>query len=91
MVGSRSGREELSLQTCTCGAELRTFWLWQDAEGGLHASGYRPTAGTVRTVLAATARDALLPVDGRMPKHGVWDVDNPNASWEGRCSVAVSA
>lgn len=65
--------------------------MWRDTGGGLHASSYRPTNGTVRAVLAATARDALLPiVDGHTPKHGVWDADDMTTTWEGRCT-AVSA
>jgi hypothetical protein len=68
--------------------QRKMFWLWRDTGGGLHASSYRPTNGTIRAVIAATARDALLPLtDGRSPKHSVRDADDPSQSWEGRCSA----
>ena len=81
------------METCSCGATLRKFWLWRDVNGTLHASGFAPSAGSVRVVFAATARDALLPLTGGgVPKHAVSDVDDATARWDGRCaalSVAV--
>jgi hypothetical protein len=72
---------------CACGAERRKFWLWRDGDGVLHASGFAPTSGGIRAVFAATARDALLPLqDGGVPKHAVTDAEDPSASWDGRCA-----
>jgi hypothetical protein len=42
-------------------------------------------------VIAATARDALLPLaERRAPKHQVHDADNPAVGWDGRCQTTVS-
>jgi hypothetical protein len=80
------------MDSCGCGVERRQFWLWRDAHGTLHASAFPPTSGTVRSVFAVNARDALLPLDGGVPKHAVQDADDPATSWDGRCTqVAVSA
>jgi hypothetical protein len=57
----------------------------------LHASSFRPSSGSVQAVIAATARDALLPIaEHRAPKHQVHDADNPAVGWDGRCSTVVS-
>jgi hypothetical protein len=80
------------MDSCDCGMARRQFWLWRDAHNTLHASAFRPTSGTVRSVFAVNARDALLPFDGGMPKHSVQDADNPSVFWEGRCAeVAATA
>ena len=79
------------MTSCSCGVERKTFWLWRDNDGVLHASGFRPSQGTVRAVLAATARDALLPMqDGAVPKHTVTDVDDSTIFWDGRCSKVAA-
>jgi len=79
------------LDTCLCGTAWKQFWLWRDSTGALHASSFPPSNGIERTVLAATVRDALLPLtDGGTPKHAVRDASDPNILWEGRCrKVAV--
>lgn len=80
------------MNECACGVARRTFWVWQDSNGVLHASSFQPTTGTLHAVIAATARDALLPtVEKRAPKHQVHDADNPKKGWEGRCSMVLSA
>lgn len=77
---------------CACGVELSQFWIWQDANGRRHASHFQPTAGLERSVLAATTRDALLPVaEGAAPRHQVMDVDNRGMVWPGRCSNGEGA
>lgn len=80
------------MNECACGAPRRKFWVWRDANDVLHASHFQPSSGVVQAVLAATARDALLPIaERRAPKHQVHDADNPTSGWEGRCSTALSA
>lgn len=80
------------MHSCECGMDRRQFWLWRDTHGTLHASAFRPTSGTVRSVFAVNARDALLPLEGSVPKHAVHDVDDPAISWDGRCTqVAATA
>jgi len=74
------------MENCSCGSTRRMFGVWRDGNEVLHASSFKPTAGEVRAVIASTARDALLPLDGRMPKHDVQDVENPSIRWQGRCS-----
>jgi hypothetical protein len=77
------------VDTCTCGAGRKRFWLWQDGNGGLHASHFPPSSGLVRSVVAATARDALLPLLGNgTPRHYVNDADDPGVQWLGRCAEA---
>jgi hypothetical protein len=79
------------VESCQCGAPRKKFWLWRDANGVLHASAFAPTTGTVGAVIAATARDALLPLtNGAMPKHVVQDADNPDVVWAGRCAVSAT-
>jgi hypothetical protein len=82
------------LEKCICGVDRRQFWLWSDTQGGIHASSFRPTSGAIRSVIAATARDALLPLSpvspGRLPKHRVEDAENPSLTWEGRCSASLA-
>jgi len=80
------------MDNCACGANRRKFWIWRDGNDTLHASAFAPTSGAVRAVIAATARDALLPVtDGRAPKHQVQDLDDPSQIWEGRCQASLAA
>ena len=82
------------MENCSCGAARRQFWVWRDANGVLHASSFKPTTGEVRALIASTARDALLPLDGRTPKHLVEDAQDPAIRWEGRCmesSMAAAA
>jgi hypothetical protein len=78
------------VENCSCGAARRIFWVWRDGNDVLHASSFKPTAGAVRAVIASTARDALLPLDGRVPKHDVQDADDPTMKWEGRCSQTIA-
>ena len=80
------------MNECACGASRRKFWVWRDSNEVLHASGFEPSSGIVQTVIAATARDALLPVaERRAPKHQVHDADDRTKGWEGRCSTALTA
>ena len=80
------------MENCDCGVARRRFWIWRDDTGTLHASSFEPTSGTVRALIAATARDALLPITGnRPPKHRVEDADDPSQSWEGRCQSSLAA
>jgi hypothetical protein len=80
------------VENCSCGASRRMFWVWRDSNDVLHASSFRPTSGSVQAVVASTARDALLPIsDGRLPKHDVYDVDDPTVAWEGRCAQTLAA
>lgn len=80
------------MNECACGATRRKFWVWRDANGVLHASGFQPSTGVVQAVIAATARDALLPVaERRAPKHQVHDADDRTKGWEGRCSTPLTA
>jgi hypothetical protein len=77
---------------CACGASRRKFWIWRDDKNVLHASSFQPSTSAVQAVIAATARDALLPIgERRAPKHQVHDADNLTSGWEGRCSTALSA
>lgn len=79
------------MEDCSCGARRRLFWVWEDANGVLHASGFNPSSGKVRAMVAATARDALLPVTGeRPPKHQVHDADDPSQMWDGRCQTSLA-
>lgn len=78
------------MENCICGADRKQFWLWRDGNGTLHASHFRPTNGLERSVFAATARDALLPVlGGGVPRHRVNDVDDPQVLWDGRCTATA--
>lgn len=80
------------MNECACGVQRRKFWVWRDSSGVLHASSFKPTSGAVQSVIAATGRDALLPIaEHRAPKHQVHDGDNPVVGWEGRCSTVLSA
>lgn len=79
------------IEPCCCGQQRRRFWLWKDGSGGVHASRFEPTDGAFRTVLAATARDALLSFSGApQPKHSVRDDQDPTAHWRGRCSAPAA-
>lgn len=85
-------KEVTKLDNCNCGTGRRQFWLWVDSNGTPHASRFQPTMGTVRSVVAATARDALLTMTGGIaPKHTVYDVDDPNLQWVGRCQEQAIA
>jgi hypothetical protein len=79
------------LETCRCGIPLREFWLWEDGNGILHASSFTPSRPAVRSVRAATSRDATVPFgfDPRLPKHDVRDTADPSQQWEGRCTVTL--
>ena len=80
------------MNECACGAPRRVFWIWRDSNDVLHASSFKPTTGIVRAVIAATARDALLPVvEQRAPKHQVHDAEDNKVGWEGRCQTVLSA
>lgn len=81
------------METCRCGVPLRQFWVWKDTNDVLHASSFPPSQGSIRSLYAATTRDALLPIvfDPRMPKHDVHDANNPGQVWEGRCSTPLEA
>lgn len=80
------------METCSCGASLRTFWVWRDSKNVLHASAFKPTAESEQALYATTARDALLPLSGdRTPKHDVRSVDDPSQTWHGRCSELLVA
>lgn len=80
------------METCGCGASLRTFWIWRDSSGTLHASAFKPTSEAEEALYATTARDALLPLSGnKTPKHDVRSVNNPSQFWEGRCATAMVA
>ena len=82
--------KEGALEECTCGIERKQFWLWRDGNGDLHASHFCPSIGLERSVLAVTARDALLPILGRgTPRHSVSDLADPAAQWQGRCAVTA--
>ena len=74
------------METCSCGTPRKMFWIWRDDGGTLHASGFAPSTGLVRSVLAATTRDALLPISGGIPKHDVTDAEIPAVIWPGRCA-----
>jgi hypothetical protein len=76
---------------CTCGVELRQFWIWRDANGTLHASQFRPTTGLEGSVMASTARDALVPVMAAgIPRHDVLDELDSSAGRQGRCSTTLT-
>jgi hypothetical protein len=78
------------METCGCGASLRTFWVWRDSKDVLHASAFKPTSEAEQALYATTARDALLPLSGnKTPKHDVRSVSNPSQVWEGRCGAMV--
>ncbi|HEX8919683.1 MAG TPA: hypothetical protein VF898_14360 [Chloroflexota bacterium] len=62
------------------------YWIWRDGAGALHASGFAPSSGFVRSVIAVTARDALIPISGGTPKHDVTDAAAPAVVWSGRCA-----
>lgn len=80
------------MNQCACGMSRRKFWVWADAKGVMHASSFEPTSGTTRVMIAATARDALLPlVEKRAPKHQVHDADDMKVGWEGRCQATLTA
>lgn len=74
---------------CTCGINLRQFWVWRDGNDVLHASRFRPSSGLVRSVLAVTPRDALTPITGLgTPRHLVADAEVSAMTWRGRCSLS---
>lgn len=78
------------METCGCGASLRTFWVWRDARDVLHASAFKPTSESEQALYATTARDALLPLSGnRIPKHDVRSVRDPSQVWHGRCGATL--
>jgi hypothetical protein len=78
------------MESCECGMDRKKFWLWRDSNGEMHASRFPPTQGAVGSVIAATARDALLSgTNGNKPKHYVRDADNPGLIWEGRCKATA--
>lgn len=79
--------EEETVEQCACGAELKQFWLWRDGNGRLHASHFLPSVGLERAVMAASARDALLPISGGAPRHVVADVNDPALAWQGLCAL----
>lgn len=80
---------EAMIEPCDCGENRRAFWLWEDSAGQVHASRFAPTMGTIRRVVAATSRDAMLSFQGTLqPKHTVRDADDPGTTWVGRCSTA---
>lgn len=79
------------MEKCACGMVRRQFWIWEDVGGGSHASRFAPSAGVVRSVVAATSRDALLSATGGAPRHDVADTENQAESWPGRCSPAELA
>jgi hypothetical protein len=81
------------LETCRCGYTLREFWVWRDTNDVLHASSFSPSVGAVRSVWAATSRDALLPYshDPRLPKHDVHEGEVGAQMWDGRCSAPLAA
>ncbi len=80
------------MNECACGVARRQFWVWRDSSDVLHASSFKPTSGAVQSVIASTARDALLPIaEHRAPKHQVHDGENPAIGWEGRCSTVLAA
>ena len=73
---------------CTCGAELRPFWIWRDGNGTLHASRFRPSVGFERGLLASSPRDALTAVlASSAPRHLVVAADDTAVRWSGRCSA----
>lgn len=77
------------MDVCPCGEKRRQFWLWQDKAGGMHASRFPPGTGAVRSVWAATARDALLvATQVAPPKHVVQDHDDAAQVWPGKCQAA---
>lgn len=89
---TRSSQEVRNVNECACGAARRKFWIWEDSNGVLHASSFQPSASSVRAMIAATARDALLPIgEKRAPKHQVHDAEDMTVGWEGRCSTTLTA
>lgn len=79
------------MERCSCGVDRKQFWLWNDVNGVVHASHFPPSSGLVRSLIASTARDALLPLGGGVPRHRVSDADDPRVQWDGRCAAAVAA
>ncbi|HEY8686390.1 MAG TPA: hypothetical protein VIO57_12355 [Chloroflexota bacterium] len=78
------------METCGCGASLRTFWVWRDSKDVLHASAFKPSSESEQALYATTARDALLPLSGnKTPKHDVRSVSDPSQAWEGRCAATL--
>ena len=74
------------MENCSCGVVRKQYWLWRDANGILHASGFEPSNGVEGSVIAVNARDALLPlVTDEPPKHDVTDVSSSDRIREGRC------
>lgn len=79
------------MEVCGCGAALRTFWVWRDSGGVLHASAFKPTSQPEQALYATTARDALIPLSGeRVPKHDVRSADEPGRVWQGRCAGTLA-
>ncbi len=72
------------MQQCSCGVQLKPFWIWHDETMAPHASAFQPAIKSQGPFYAATPRDALLCVQTAAPKH---DVISPmdNQKWEGRC------
>jgi hypothetical protein len=80
------------LDSCACGVARRKFWIWRDGNEALHASAFPPSNGVVQTMIAATARDALVAAESiRAPKHQVHDADTSLQIWDGRCQEAAVA
>jgi hypothetical protein len=77
---------------CTCGVELKQYWIWRDENGALHASHFPPTSGLERSVLAATAREALIPfTSASSPRHQVVDANDLSIGWGSRCASEPEA
>jgi muramidase (phage lysozyme) len=74
------------METCSCGAALKQFWIWRDVKQVPHASAFQPAIQSEVSVFAANARDALAPIQGsQVSKHDVREVGGTR-SWLGSCA-----
>ena len=78
------------MATCSCGTQLKEFWIWRDGERTPHASAFRPEIQAEASVLAASPRDAVTPLNAEpQPKHDVHSADDSRV-WAGRCQAGVA-
>jgi hypothetical protein len=72
------------MERCSCGVELRQFWIWRDVNQIAHASAFPPSVPADGPFYAANPRDAAaLFQAGRSPRHDVFDANSGERRWIG--------
>lgn len=76
------------MDRCSCGVELRQFWIWRDGNNAPHASAFKPGSEPEGSYYAANPRDALCQVHkARTPRHDVRDAESGEIKLTGRCQA----